>query len=174
MRPQPRSRSTHSIKGTVVAASRLWERGNKLSRVLGQRRDTPDNEKWSGRWESNPRLKLGKLGYYHYTTPAPESDSSRLAEELATSAWWPQRAKALWPPLALPVFPRCPLEVKVGGQQVCATNDAREVQAGRGSEIASGAGQRRERRLLVEHVIDDEPNRKCFRHVVGHRRIDEP
>jgi hypothetical protein len=26
---------------------------------------------WSGRWESNPRLKLGKLGYYHYTTPAP-------------------------------------------------------------------------------------------------------
>src|ERR1700723_295315 len=25
---------------------------------------------WSGRWESNPRLKLGKLGYYHYTTPA--------------------------------------------------------------------------------------------------------
>lgn len=25
---------------------------------------------WSGRWESNPRHKLGKLGYYHYTTPA--------------------------------------------------------------------------------------------------------
>ena len=70
MRPRPRSRSTHSIKGTVAAASRLWERGNKLSRVLGQRRDTSDNEKWSGRWESNPRLKLGKLGYYHYTTPA--------------------------------------------------------------------------------------------------------
>jgi hypothetical protein len=33
---------------------RLWELGDKLSRVLGQRRDTPDNEKWSGRWESNP------------------------------------------------------------------------------------------------------------------------
>jgi hypothetical protein len=46
------------------------DQGNKPSRVLGQRRDTPDNEKWSGRWESNPRLKLGKLGYYHYTTPA--------------------------------------------------------------------------------------------------------
>jgi hypothetical protein len=29
-----------------------------------------DSGKWSGRWESNPRLKLGKLGYYHYTTPA--------------------------------------------------------------------------------------------------------
>jgi hypothetical protein len=28
---------------------------------------------WSGRWESNPRLKLGKLGYYHYTTPARRS-----------------------------------------------------------------------------------------------------
>ena len=29
-----------------------------------------DGWNWSGRWESNPRLKLGKLGYYHYTTPA--------------------------------------------------------------------------------------------------------
>src|SRR5260370_15074142 len=69
----------------VVAASRLWEPGDKLKRVLGQRRDTPDNEKWSGRWESNPRLKLGKLGYYHYTTPAPLLDSSRLLEDQATS-----------------------------------------------------------------------------------------
>ena len=47
-------RSTHSIKGTVAAESRLWELGDKLSRVPGQRRDTPDTEKWSGRWESNP------------------------------------------------------------------------------------------------------------------------
>jgi hypothetical protein len=44
-----------SIKGSVVAALRLWELADKLSRVLGQRRDTPDNEKWSGRWESNPQ-----------------------------------------------------------------------------------------------------------------------
>ena len=29
----------------------------ELGRVLGQRRDTPDNEKWSGRWESNPHGK---------------------------------------------------------------------------------------------------------------------
>jgi hypothetical protein len=50
----PRGRSTHSIKGTVVAASRLWEPDNKLGRVLGKRRNRPDNEKWSGRWESNP------------------------------------------------------------------------------------------------------------------------
>src|ERR1700686_5043631 len=84
----PRRRSTHSINGTVVAASRLWELGDKLSRVLGQRRDTPGNEKWSGRWESNPRLKLGKLGYYHYTTPAPLFDSSRLSEDQATFSFW--------------------------------------------------------------------------------------
>ncbi len=24
----------------------------------------------SGRWESNPRLQLGRLRYYHYTTAA--------------------------------------------------------------------------------------------------------
>src|SRR5216684_1300836 len=45
----------------------------------------PWNAIWSGRWESNPRLKLGKLGYYHYTTPAPLLDSSRLLEDQATS-----------------------------------------------------------------------------------------
>src|SRR6202142_2593019 len=40
---------------TVIgAASRLCEPDNKLARILEQRRDTPDNEKWSGRWESNP------------------------------------------------------------------------------------------------------------------------
>jgi hypothetical protein len=41
-------------KRPVVAAPKLWEPDNKLGRVLEQRRDTPDNEKWSGRWESNP------------------------------------------------------------------------------------------------------------------------
>jgi hypothetical protein len=39
----------------IPATSRLWNPDNKLGRVLGQRRDTPVNEKWSGRWESNPR-----------------------------------------------------------------------------------------------------------------------
>jgi hypothetical protein len=56
-------RSTHSIQGTDAAASRLRELGDKLSRVLGQRRDTPGNKKWSGRWESNPhgqRLRVFK------------------------------------------------------------------------------------------------------------------
>src|SRR6266404_7383378 len=42
-------------------------------------------QEWSGRWESNPRLKLGKLGYYHYTTPASVLDSSRLSEDQATT-----------------------------------------------------------------------------------------
>jgi hypothetical protein len=27
-------------------------------------------EKWSGRWESNPRMQLGKLPFNHCTTPA--------------------------------------------------------------------------------------------------------
>jgi hypothetical protein len=33
----------------------LGKLSDEQSRVLGQRRDTPGNEKWSGRWESNPR-----------------------------------------------------------------------------------------------------------------------
>jgi hypothetical protein len=27
-------------------------------------------EEWSGRWDSNPRLDLGKVPYYPYTTTA--------------------------------------------------------------------------------------------------------
>jgi hypothetical protein len=60
IRFRPRGRSTHQIEGTVVAASRLWEPGDKPSRVPAQRRDTPDNEKRSGRWESNPNGRLLK------------------------------------------------------------------------------------------------------------------
>jgi hypothetical protein len=33
----------------------LWELGDSVSCVLGQRRHTPGNEEWSGRWESNPK-----------------------------------------------------------------------------------------------------------------------
>jgi hypothetical protein len=29
--------------------------------------------KWSGMRESNPRLDLGKVAYYHYTNPAEHS-----------------------------------------------------------------------------------------------------
>src|SRR5471032_1928541 len=39
--------------------------------------------RWSGRWESNPRRKLGKLGYYHYTTPAQVANSSRVSSKQA-------------------------------------------------------------------------------------------
>src|ERR1700675_1502040 len=57
-------------------------RGRSDSRVGGPMRA---NEKWSGRWESNPRLKLGKLGYYHYTTPATRVI---LGAFLRVSKWW--------------------------------------------------------------------------------------
>jgi hypothetical protein len=61
-RARPTGRSTESIKRLctfgrqrpVVAVSRLWELDNESGRVLGQRRGTSDNEKWSGRLESNP------------------------------------------------------------------------------------------------------------------------
>ena len=36
------------------AESKLWDLGDDRNRVPGQRKDAPDNEKWSGRWESNP------------------------------------------------------------------------------------------------------------------------
>jgi hypothetical protein len=54
-RTRLRDRLTHSIKGTVVAALRLWELADKLGRVLGQHRDTPGNEEWSGRWGIEPK-----------------------------------------------------------------------------------------------------------------------
>ena len=44
----------------TASNDRLWGLGNELGRVLGQRRDTPDNKKWSGRWESNPDGQLFK------------------------------------------------------------------------------------------------------------------
>src|SRR6266852_4324324 len=34
-------------------------------------------EKWSGIRESNPRLDLGKVAYYHYTNPARRAISLR-------------------------------------------------------------------------------------------------
>src|SRR4029077_129499 len=39
-------------------------------------RQSNHQELWSGRWESNPRPKLGKLLYCHYTTPAPTAHRS--------------------------------------------------------------------------------------------------
>jgi hypothetical protein len=48
----------------------------KLSRLVGnlrgksQQGQLHQQDLWSGRWESNPRPKLGKLLYCHCTTPA--------------------------------------------------------------------------------------------------------
>src|SRR5882757_4317435 len=42
----------------------LWELGGTRGRVLGQHRATAGNEKWSGRWESNPhgrRVRAWKI-----------------------------------------------------------------------------------------------------------------
>jgi hypothetical protein len=48
--------------------------GDKLDRVPGQRRDTPGNQKWSGRWESNPRgkqfLALKTSGFVRWRMPS--------------------------------------------------------------------------------------------------------
>jgi hypothetical protein len=52
---------TNSTEGPIDAfdqktgCRRVETVGTGRSRVLAQRRDTPDNEKWSGRWESNPQ-----------------------------------------------------------------------------------------------------------------------
>jgi hypothetical protein len=49
-----------SIKKPALAASSQRLVDGKLDRALGQRRDTSDNEKWSGRWESNPSGQVFK------------------------------------------------------------------------------------------------------------------
>jgi hypothetical protein len=67
--------ATQSVTGNAVMANQALQ---TIENKVEHCRDRPDNENWSGRWESNPRLKLGKLGYYHYTTPAPGLDSSRV------------------------------------------------------------------------------------------------
>ena len=52
-----------------------------LRGVLRQRQDSrirkerEIQEKWSGRWDSNPRLDLGKVPYYPYTTTALEQEN---------------------------------------------------------------------------------------------------
>jgi hypothetical protein len=149
---------SHSIKGTVVAASRLWELRDALNRVLGQRRDTPGHQKWSGRWESNPRLKLGKLGYYHYTTPASGSDSMRLATYQANRR--PDKGKA--PCGALPIvqvsIDFALVELVVRRELQSTSEDSLEIRGGPWRVVAARAGDRRERRLLVEHVVDNEPH----------------
>jgi hypothetical protein len=155
---RPRRRSAHWMKRTAVAAPRLSERDDELGRVLRQRRDTPGNEEWSGRWESNPRLKLGKLGYYHYTTPASGSDSMRLATYQANRR--PDKGKA--PCGALPIvqvsIDFALVELVVRRELQSTSEDSLEIRGGPWRVVAARAGDRRERRLLVEHVVDNEPH----------------
>src|SRR5271154_151552 len=47
--------------------------------------------KWSGIRESNPRLDLGKVAYYHYTNPA----YAKLRARLLFIAWRSERDKSL-------------------------------------------------------------------------------
>src|SRR5215831_13340284 len=61
--PRPTASNSHAIYGG-----------------LGQQGYWNQSSFWSGRWESNPRPKLGKLLYCHCTTPA-----LRLAQRLYTT-----------------------------------------------------------------------------------------
>jgi len=56
---------------------------SKGSRISGN-----FEENWSGRWESNPRPKLGKLLYCHCTTPAHLS-SWLIIQQLSNVAYGP-------------------------------------------------------------------------------------
>src|ERR1700687_1990019 len=50
-----------------------------FSKIWKKRRHHKDFENWSGRWESNPRPKLGKLLYCHCTTPAQDLNLTNLS-----------------------------------------------------------------------------------------------
>jgi hypothetical protein len=55
----------------------LWNKLSVYGAIFSKfqaERQSNHQELWSGRWESNPRPKLGKLLYCHCTTPARFSD----------------------------------------------------------------------------------------------------
>ena len=54
---------TYCLEGSCSIQLSYWR---KQSRVQALHRVTV----WSGWWESNPRDQLGRLGFYHWTTPA--------------------------------------------------------------------------------------------------------
>jgi hypothetical protein len=51
-------------------ANSAEEPGAQLAFDTGKNGGTTKNQIWSGIRESNPRLDLGKVAYYHYTNPA--------------------------------------------------------------------------------------------------------
>src|ERR1700734_4184073 len=66
------------------------------------------------------------------------------------------------------------LEMHFSRQLVGAPDDAREIQRCGVQEVAAGAGQRREWRLPIEDIVDDQANLEVFAHVITHGRIDDP
>jgi hypothetical protein len=59
-RRQMIARVAMAFGGLSVGSATSWANADELDH----------RELWSGRWESNPRPKLGKLLYCHCTTPA--------------------------------------------------------------------------------------------------------
>src|ERR1019366_9544320 len=77
------------------------------------------------------------------------------------------------PPLAMVAY-RSFLEVQVSRQQIGATDNSRKIQRCGIQKVASGAGERRERGLLIEHIVDDQTNLEGLAHIIADGRIDEP
>ena len=57
-------------RAAEVSKHGVWQRKRNSSSQKGKEKREKRDWEWSGRWESNPHLKLGKLPYYHYTTAA--------------------------------------------------------------------------------------------------------
>src|ERR1700691_5786915 len=66
------------------------------------------------------------------------------------------------------------VELVVRGNLHIASENPRKVRRGRRRVVAAGRGERRERRLLVEHVVDYEANLELRVKFHTERGIDEP
>ena len=70
-------RYTHHIKLGAPIRARTWDlllRRQLLypTELLAHLKCSNKTIKWSGWWESNPHNQLGRLGFYHWTTPAQQ------------------------------------------------------------------------------------------------------
>src|ERR1700734_2534629 len=105
------------------------------------------------------------------------ADSSRLCEGQAIRSAKPSdppSETAKREPFGLPLLTSAVLEVVVGRYHVRPADDTGEVQRRCRRKIGLGTGQSRERRLLVEDVVDDEPRREVLGRAERQRRIDQP
>jgi hypothetical protein len=66
---------------------------------------------WSGRWESNPRPKLGKLLYCHCTTPALPSSDLIIHNQATARTDRPHSIIKNWPPYLIGA---CPIASRIG------------------------------------------------------------